>query len=142
MNGPMHSPLGRIDRVDREPLAALSRDVPPDQLQAEWPRFEGAFDSLLGRKMLGLMFGDREMYRLATARLDRDAGNSLGLEETVIPGGPYLRLRLRGEVPAVYDSIGHAFDDLLEYADHDPDRPLIEYYIHEGQIDCLVPIKA
>jgi hypothetical protein len=138
----MHSPLGRIDRVDRKPVAALSRDVPPDEIQAEWPRFEGAFDSLRGRKMLGLMFGDRELYRLATARLERDGGNSLGLEETVIPGGPYLRLRLRGEVPDVYDSIGQAFDDLMEYADHDPDRPLIEYYIHEGQIDCLVPIKT
>jgi DNA gyrase inhibitor GyrI len=92
--------------------------------------------------MLGLMFGDREMYRLATVRLDRDAGNPLGLDETLIPGGPYLRLRLRGEVPAVYDSIGQAFEHLMQYADHDPDRPLIEYYIHEGRIDCLVPIKA
>ena len=137
----MPSPLGRIDRVDREPVAALSRDVGPDQLQAEWPRFEEGFDSLHGRRIFGLMFGDREMYRLATARLERYAVNPLGLDETVIPGGPYLRLRLRGEVPAVYGSIGQAFDHLMEYADHDPDRPLIEHYIHEGQIDCLVPIK-
>jgi hypothetical protein len=45
-------------------------------------------------------------------------------------------------VPAVYEAIAQAFNDLMEYADHDPDRPLIEYYIREGQIDCLVPIKA
>lgn len=83
--------------------------------------------------MMGLVYGDDNVYRLATVRLDRDGDNSLGYAETVIPGGAYLRLRLRGSAPDVYDQIAAAFD---------PSRPHIEYYRREGEVDCLVPIAS
>ena len=35
-----------------------------------------------------------------------------------------------------------AFDELFEHADHDPTRPLIEFYRREGEVDCLVPVTA
>lgn len=90
---------------------------------------------------MGLVFEGSATYRLATARLDRDADNALGLDESIIPGGDYLRLRLRGEVPGVYGQIEAAFSALFEVADHDPERPHIESYRREGEIDCLVPIR-
>lgn len=79
--------LGRIEPVARDDVPALSRDVPLeiDDIQAAWPAFEEAFDSLRGRH------------------------------------------------------IADAFEALFEHADHDPARPLIEYYRRAGQIDCLVP---
>ncbi len=132
-----------ITRITRADLTVLSRDVPLDlpQVQQAWPEFEGSLDSLRGRRMMGLIFNRQQTYRLATSKLDRDSGHSYDLRETVVPGGDYLRLTLVGSAPEVYTRIGAAFDALFEQADHDPERPLIEFYRREGEIDCLVPVK-
>lgn len=139
---PVTHDLGRIDVVSLEDTPALSRDVPLDiaAIQAAWPDFEGSFDSLQGRRMMGLVHGGGEVYRMCSTRLDRDRENPGGHDETVIPGGHYLRLRLRGAAPGVYASIAPAFDELFARADHDPSRPHIEHYRREGEVDCLVPI--
>ena len=136
--------LGRIAEVTREDTPALSRDVPLDlpAIQQAWPAFEGAFDSLHGRRMMGLIDNRAGTYRLCTERLPRDLENPLGLDETTIPGGRYLRLRLIGDPPRVYGQIAAAFTELFEHADHDPTRPLIEFYRREGEVDCFVPVKA
>jgi hypothetical protein len=136
--------LGRIANVTRQDTAALSREVPLDlaAIQEAWPAFESGFDSLHGRRMMGLIDNRAGTYRLSTERLPRDLENPLGLDETTIPGGRYLRLRLIGDPPGVYDQIAAAFDELFEHADHDPTRPLIEFYRREGEVDCLVPVKC
>ena len=136
--------LGRIAEVTREDTPALSRDVPLDlaEIKEAWPAFESGFDSLQGRRMMGLIDNRAGTYRLCTERLPRDLENSLGLDETTILGGPYLRLRLIGDPPGVYGQIAAAFDELFEHADHDPTRPLIECYRREGEVDCLVPVKT
>jgi len=136
--------LGKIASVTREDTPALSREVPLDlaAIQAAWPAFESGFDSLKGRRMMGLIDNRAATYRLCCERLPRDAENSLGLDETTIPGGRYLRLRLVGDPPGVYDQIAAAFDELFEHAEHDPTRPLIEFYRREGEIDCLLPVKG
>lgn len=136
--------LGRIENVTRQDTAALSREVPLDLavIKEAWPAFESGFDSLQGRRMMGLIDNRADTYLLCTERLARDMENPLGLDETTIPGGHYLRLRLTGEPPDVYGQIAAAFDELFEHADHDPTRPLIEFYRREGEVDCLVPVKA
>lgn len=141
---PVTHELGRIDVVTLVDTPALSRDVSldVDTVQAAWPAFEGAFDSLQGRRMLGLVYGGTSVYRLSCVRLERDRENALGLDETTIPGGDYLRLRLRGEAPDVYGQISDAFDVLFALANHDADRPHIESYRREGEVDCLVPISS
>ena len=139
----MVSELGRISRINRDDLAVLSRDVANNipTIQAAWPEFEAALDSLKNRRMMGLIFNRENVYRLATSKLERDTDSTYGLAETVVPGGPYLRLALVGQPPHVYGQIGAAFDALFEYADHDPERPLIEFYRREGEVDCLVPVR-
>lgn len=141
---PQSHELGRIDIVTLEDLPALSRDVPLDEpsIHAGWPAFEEGFDSLRGRRMMGLVYEDSHVYRMCSVRLERDTENPLGLDETTIPGGDYLRLRLRGEPAAVYGQIGAAFDALFTCADHDSTRPQIESYRREGEVDCLVPLRA
>jgi hypothetical protein len=136
--------LGRIANVTRQDTAALSREVPLDlaAIKEAWPAFESGFDSLRGRRMMGLIDNRAGTYRLSTERLPRDTENPLGLDETTIPGGRYLRLRLVGDPPGVYGQIAAAFDELFEHADHDPTRPLIEFYRREGEVDCLVPVNA
>ncbi|WP_029067982.1 effector binding domain-containing protein [Jonesia quinghaiensis] len=137
---PVAHSLGRIDIVTLNHTPALSRDVNNDlaAVQSAWPEFEGMFDSLQGRKMMGLIYN--EFYRMATIRLERDRDNTPALDETLIPGGKYLRLRLRGDAPAVYEKIAPAFEELFRRADHDAERPHIEHYRREGEVDCLVPI--
>lgn len=139
---PHHPALGRIDVVRLEDLPALSRDVPLHipSIQSGWPDFEHGFDSLKGRRMMGLVYGGSQTYRMCSTRVDRDVDNPLGLDESTIPGGAYLRMRLRGEPPAVYGRIGEAFDVLFTHAEHDSSRPHIESYRREGEVDCLVPI--
>lgn len=141
---PNEHALGRIDVFELAETPALSKDVALDidAVQAGWPDFEGAFDSLRGRKMMGLVFGDANVYRMSSVRLDRDGDNTLKLDETTIPGGPYLRFRLRGNAPEIYEQISPAFDALFALADHDSSRPHIEYYKREGEVDCLVPILS
>jgi hypothetical protein len=136
--------LGRIANVTRQDTAALSREVSLDlaAIKDAWPAFESGFDSLRGRRMMGLIDNRAGTYRLCTERLPRDIENPLGLDETTIPGGRYLRLRLIGDPPGVYGQIAAAFDELFEHADHDPTRPLIEFYRREGEVDCLVPVNA
>jgi hypothetical protein len=118
--------------------------VPQDlaAIQEAWPAFESGLDSLYGRRMMGLIDDRADTYRLCSERLPRDIENPLGLDETTIPGGRYLRLRLVGDAPGVYGQIAAAFDELFEHADHDPMRPLIEFHRREGEVDCLVPVNT
>ncbi|WP_350270726.1 AraC family transcriptional regulator [Brevibacterium sp. CBA3109] len=138
---PKNHELGRIDDLLLEDSYALSRDVPLNlpAIQRAWPEFESSFDSLRGRRMMGLFYDDLGVYRMASVRLDRDVNNDLNLDETVVPGGSYLRLRLRGRAPEIYEQIAPAFDVLFAFVDHDASRPHIEYYRRAGEIDCLVP---
>ena len=53
----MTGKLGTIANVARDDTPALSREVPLDlpAIQEAWPAFESAFDSLQGRRMMGLI---------------------------------------------------------------------------------------
>jgi hypothetical protein len=64
----------------------------------------------------------------------------LGLESFVLPGGRYLRERLRGEPPDVYDEIAPTFQMLVEQAEVDETRPSIEFYRRRDEIDLLLPV--
>lgn len=89
---------------------------------------------------MGLVYDG--LYRMSSVRLGHDTDDPLGLDETVVPGGLYLRLRLRlrGTAPEVDGPVGLAFDVLFAHAGHDAARPHIEHCRREGEVDCLVPI--
>jgi DNA gyrase inhibitor GyrI len=63
-----------------------------------------------------------------------------GLEHGSLPGGRYLRARLRGEPPAVYERIGPTFDELVRERKPDETRPSLEHYRRHDEIDLLLPI--
>jgi len=141
---PIEHLIGRIKLVRLNDMPVLSREVAfdLDVIYQAWPVFERSFDSLRGRKMMGLIFNDEDIYRMCSVRLDRDADSPLNLDETVVPGGSYLRMRMVGALAVVYAQIPKAFEVLFENADHDDSRPHIEYYRREGEVDCLVPIHT
>ena len=64
-----------------------------------------------------------------------------GLETGTLPGGRYLRARLRGEPPAVYERIGQTFEELLAVARQDAARPSLEQYRRRDEIDLLLPVQ-
>ena len=71
-----------------------------------------------------------------------DDPESLGLEHGSLPGGRYLRTRLRGEPPAVYERIGVTFAVLAKRATPDNTRPWLEFYRQRDEIDLLLPVAG
>jgi DNA gyrase inhibitor GyrI len=63
-----------------------------------------------------------------------------GLESGTLPGGTYLRARLRGEPPGIYERIKPTFDELMRQAPADESRPSLEHYRRHDEIDLLLPI--
>ena len=71
---------------------------------------------------------------------DGDDPEALGLESGSLPGGRYLRARLRGEPPDVYERIAPTFAALESAARQDTTRPSLELYRRRDEIDLLLPV--
>ncbi|MFZ0322779.1 MAG: hypothetical protein WAN48_01460 [Actinomycetes bacterium] len=65
----------------------------------------------------------------------------LELPEMTIPGGRFMRIRLRGEPPGVYDEIAAAYGLLESSAERDDSRPSLEHYRRLNEIDVLMPVS-
>lgn len=130
----------RIDRHDVCVMLDRTRDELA-AIQELWPRFERLV-GLRGRKMFALVDGEAGEYAACTPVLDRDDPAALGLEAGVLPGGTYLRARLVGEPPALYERIGPAMRALGELATADHSRPEVEYYRRHDQVELWLPVKT
>lgn len=108
-------------------------------IQQGWARLEGLVGTR-GRKFYGALDAPTGEYRACVEMKPGDDAAALGLQTGMLPGGRYLRARLHGEPPAVYDRIGPAFVELERSAPHDPTRPEIEFYRKRDEIDLLLPI--
>jgi hypothetical protein len=107
--------------------------------QRVWRELEGRLESLRGRKMYGLFWPRRGEYAACTTVLEGDEGR--GLEPETLPGGVYLRARLMGDPPEVYERIGPTFDELSADVQPDQTRPSIEFYRRHDQVDLLLPVE-
>ena len=67
---------------------------------------------------------------------------SLGLETGRLPAGRYLRTRLHGEPPEVYERIAPTFAALVKMTRPDETRPSIEFYRRRDEIDLLLPVAT
>jgi hypothetical protein len=114
----------------------VSNDLP--DIRAAWERLESIVP-LQGRKFFGAVEGGTA-YLACAERNESDDPDALGLEPLVLPGGRYLRERLRGEPPDVYDEIAPTFQMLVEQAEQDETRPSIEFYRRRDEIDLLLPV--
>ena len=138
------SGLGAVTALVREDVPIMYLDVAFDveAIQAGWPDFESRFTSLRGRKMMAVVFPEKEIYRLATLMRDEDDPDALGLRMGVLPGGPYLQLSLSGDARRVHRDIGMAFEELRGLGEYDAGRPCIEVYRSPQAVDCLLPITG
>ena len=92
------------------------------------------------REFLGAFYATASEYWVCAQRHDADNPNALGLEAATLPGGVYLRARLQGQPPTIYEHIPSALTDMKAQAQADDRRPIIEFYQATGTIDLFLPI--
>ena len=129
---------GVVVRQDVEIMFLRTSDV-VEQIRAGWERLEKLVGTR-GRKFYGAMDVPTGEYRVCVEVRKGDDPKALGLESGTLPGGRYLRARLKGEPPAIYDQIAPTFNALERVVTPDPTRPEIEFYRERDEIDLLVPV--
>jgi predicted transcriptional regulator YdeE len=132
------TPPSVVERPDVE-VMSLRADDTLDEIRRAWQRLEGLVD-LHGRKFFGTFDATTQEYRACVQLREGDNPATLGLERGTIPGGRYLRVRVRGEPPEVYERIGPTFAELEKTADVDASRPSVEFYRRRDEIDLLLPV--
>jgi hypothetical protein len=106
--------------------------------RAAWDRLEATVGSLRGRQFFGAFDPGSSEYRACVQIVEEE--DDLGLERGVLPGGSYLRARIRGAPPELYERIPTTFAVLAARADPDGTRPSLEYYRRYDEIDLLLPV--
>ena len=132
------------DFLDRDETPVMFRRAQdePDAIRRAWADLEATVGSLCGRKFFGTFDPETGEYRACAQLRDDDDPDSLGLEVGTLLGGRYLRERLQGEPPEIYERIGPAFDELVEQGACDETSPSIEFYRSRDVIDLLLPVKT
>ena len=127
--------------VEREPISVLFVRCADEvsEMQAAWARFEELV-GVRGRKFYGAYYPRTTEYRVCAVTREGDDAAALGVESGELPGGRYLRARLRGEPPAVYERIGPIFQALMRRTPPDESRPSLEFYRRHDEIDLLLPV--
>jgi len=129
-----------FSEVQREELAVQCVRVPDglEEIGRAWTELEAVVD-LRGRHFYGAYDPMADDYRACVEVRD---GDTLvpGLESSALPGGRYLRARLRGDPPGLYERIKPTFDAMTREAKPDEIRPSLEHYRRHDELDLLLPI--
>lgn len=131
-----------MDEVERDAIDVMFIQT-PDEVE-EFGRAFRRLEELVGtrgRKFFGAFYPREKVYRACVRLEETDESDALGLETGTLPGGRYLRERLRGEPPALYERIGPTFEELLKHVTADESRPSIEFYRRHDEIDLLLPVS-
>jgi hypothetical protein len=126
--------------VERDEIVVQFVRVPDglEHIRRAWDELEAAVP-LRGRHFYGAFDPVANEYRACVEVREGDEPEP-GLESGTLPGGRYLRARLHGEPPGVYERIGPAFDELMRQAKPDESRPSLEHYRRHDEIDLLLPV--
>ena len=126
--------------VEREEIAVQFVRVADglEEIGRAWSELETVV-ALRGRHFYGAYDSVADDYRACVEVREGDAVLP-ELESGTLPGGRYLRARLRGEPPGLYERIKPVFDELARKAEADESRPSLEHYRRHDEIDLLLPI--
>ena len=129
-----------VERSEVEVMFLRTEDEPA-AMEHGWERLEAAA-GLRGRKFFGAFYPATGEYRVCVQVQEGDDPDALGLESGRLPGGRYLRTRLHGEPPQVYERIAPTFAALVKMTRPDETRPSIEFYRRRDEIDLLLPVAT
>lgn len=132
--------LAQPDRIQRRDVTVMQQTTVDEMthIQAIWPPFEQLV-GLRGRKMYAQINTHLNTYTVCTPLRDDDR---LGLQLGTLAGGWYLRGRLVGEPPKIYERIADGMTELQASTAGDDARPLVEFYRRHDQIELWVPIRT
>jgi hypothetical protein len=132
--------MSEFAEIDRDEIPVQFVRVPDglEHIHGAWNELESLVD-LHGRHFYGAFDPVANDYR---ACVEIRGGDELlpGLESGTLPGGRYLRARLRGEPPDIYERIGPTFEELTQHTKPDLTRSSLEHYRRHDEIDLLLPI--
>jgi len=129
----------KVERDDVRVMFMRVSEATPAAIQHAWAKFEVAA-GLKGRKFFGALDNAAREYRVCAQLRREDDPEALGFEVGTLPGGTYLRTRLQGEPPAIYERIPSTWEELVKEAAFDASRPTIEFYRSRDVIDLLLPV--
>lgn len=132
--------MSEFVEVQREEIAVQFVRVPDGlaNIRRAWDELE-AIVPLHGRHFYGAFDPTADEYSACVEVRESDE-TFPSLESGTLPGGRYLRARLRGEPPAVYERIGPTFEEMERTAKQDGSRLSLEWYRRYDEIDLLLPI--
>lgn len=129
------------DEIQRSDVVVMQQTTVDDltHIRDLWHAFE-ALVGLRGRKMYGCVDVELKTYTTCTPVREGDDPDALGLRLGMLPGGAFLRGRLVGDPPRVYERIGPGMAELAAIAAVDRSRPLVEFYRRRNEIELWVPV--
>ncbi len=75
------------------------------------------------------------------SRKQNDNPDGLGLQLGTLAGGWYLRGRIVGEPPQIYERIAEGMAELQAAMPREDGRPHVEFYRRRDQIELWLPIS-
>ena len=131
------------DRIERTDAVVLERTTIDDlpHIQQVWPLFERLV-GLRGRKFYARADERVHTHTVCTPLREDDNPDRLGLVVGTLPGGWYLRDRIRGGAAQVYRDIAPGIAELKALLPMDAGRPLIEHYRGHDELELWLPIHG
>ena len=84
-----------------------------EHIPGAFERLEAALPTLRGRKFVGAFDASAGWYRACVKSVDDPQTDEAQLPVAEIPGGSYLRIRLRNEPPALYEALPETYKRLI-----------------------------
>jgi hypothetical protein len=106
---------------------------------------ESKLPTLKGRKFYGCFreTSDGEEYYACVAQTGADDPHKMGLETGVIPGGLYARRRVADWEETIRQGrLDKLYREFVNAQDVDPNRPSLEFYRSQSEMQLLVPVKG
>ena len=124
------------------PMMYIAAEGGPTGARDAFNKLEGKLPSLKGRKFYGIFQPETGEYRACVAIESGDDPNRMGLATGVIPGGLYLREKMKNWISRT-EEIGKTFVAMGERERHrvDDSRPSVEFYRSQDELILLLPIR-